>query len=275
MGVQSGEYGRFGSTIPLPAAECCCAIATRSTASRRRCSSRTLFPPPQPTGPASHAPDATTGERYRQRSNRCTPQRRKLSWNPNYEPQGHCRGREDEDRPIKLEWYILKVQSNREDSIRDGLLRRVQMAGLEKYFADVHRADRNRHGVQRGQKDGSSSASCIRATSSCAWRSTTTPGISSARRRASAISPARSAAPSPMAAAGCCQDSIAKTEEKTDESPQAEHSREERRPRQNQRRHLRELRRRSRQHQRSQRPRDCDHQHLRPADAGRIGTLAD
>jgi transcriptional antiterminator NusG len=55
---------------------------------------------------------------------------------PEHEPQGIAVAVE-EDRPIKLDWYILKVQSNREDSIRDGLLRRVQMAGLEKYFADV------------------------------------------------------------------------------------------------------------------------------------------
>lgn len=37
----------------------------------------------------------------------------------------------------KLDWYILKVQSNREDSIREGLLRRARIAGLERYFADV------------------------------------------------------------------------------------------------------------------------------------------
>ncbi|MBN2473697.1 MAG: transcription termination/antitermination factor NusG [Pirellulales bacterium] len=36
-----------------------------------------------------------------------------------------------------MDWYILKVQSNREDSIRDGLLRRVAIAGLERYFAEV------------------------------------------------------------------------------------------------------------------------------------------
>jgi len=39
--------------------------------------------------------------------------------------------------PPELKWYILKVQSNREDSIRDGLLRRVAIAGLERYFGDV------------------------------------------------------------------------------------------------------------------------------------------
>jgi transcriptional antiterminator NusG len=36
-----------------------------------------------------------------------------------------------------MDWYILKVQSNREDSIRDGLKRRVAIAGLEHYFGDV------------------------------------------------------------------------------------------------------------------------------------------
>jgi len=35
------------------------------------------------------------------------------------------------------EWYILKVQVNREDSIKDGLLRRVKMHGMEPYFHEV------------------------------------------------------------------------------------------------------------------------------------------
>lgn len=35
------------------------------------------------------------------------------------------------------DWYILKVQSNREDSIRDGLLRRVRIHGLDPYFGEV------------------------------------------------------------------------------------------------------------------------------------------
>jgi transcriptional antiterminator NusG len=37
----------------------------------------------------------------------------------------------------QMEWYILKVQSNREESIREALLRRVAIAGLERYFGDV------------------------------------------------------------------------------------------------------------------------------------------
>ncbi len=34
-------------------------------------------------------------------------------------------------------WYILKVQSNREDSIRDALLRRVKVAGLLGFFGEI------------------------------------------------------------------------------------------------------------------------------------------
>ncbi|MCE5303706.1 MAG: transcription termination/antitermination protein NusG [Phycisphaerales bacterium] len=41
------------------------------------------------------------------------------------------------DKSDKMDWYILKVQSNREDSIREGLLRRVAIAGLDYYFGDV------------------------------------------------------------------------------------------------------------------------------------------
>ncbi len=44
---------------------------------------------------------------------------------------------EEQSKSDKMDWYILKVQSNREDSIRDGLNRRVAIAGLEKYFGEV------------------------------------------------------------------------------------------------------------------------------------------
>ncbi len=36
---------------------------------------------------------------------------------------------------LNFEWYILKVQSNREKSIADALKRKVRVEGLEKYFA--------------------------------------------------------------------------------------------------------------------------------------------
>jgi len=41
------------------------------------------------------------------------------------------------DQDLKFEWYILKVQVNREDSIKDTLLRRIKMNGLERYFKEV------------------------------------------------------------------------------------------------------------------------------------------
>jgi transcriptional antiterminator NusG len=41
------------------------------------------------------------------------------------------------DDDLKFDWYILKVAVNREDSIKEALLRRVKMNGLEKYFQDV------------------------------------------------------------------------------------------------------------------------------------------
>jgi transcriptional antiterminator NusG len=43
----------------------------------------------------------------------------------------------EEPKSDKMDWYILKVQSNREESIREGLLRRVAIAGLENFFGDV------------------------------------------------------------------------------------------------------------------------------------------
>lgn len=40
----------------------------------------------------------------------------------------------DEDPPPDLVWYVLKVQSSREDSISEALQRRVKIQGLERYF---------------------------------------------------------------------------------------------------------------------------------------------
>lgn len=36
-----------------------------------------------------------------------------------------------------MEWYILKVQSNREDSISETLKRRIMLQGMEKWFGEV------------------------------------------------------------------------------------------------------------------------------------------
>jgi transcriptional antiterminator NusG len=41
------------------------------------------------------------------------------------------------DENLKFEWYILKVQVNREDSIKDTLWRRVRMNGIERFFKEI------------------------------------------------------------------------------------------------------------------------------------------
>jgi transcription termination/antitermination protein NusG len=43
----------------------------------------------------------------------------------------------DEEPPPQLVWYVLKVQSSREDTIRDALERRVKIQGLGKYFGRI------------------------------------------------------------------------------------------------------------------------------------------
>ena len=44
-------------------------------------------------------------------------------------------GEADED--LEMDWYILKVQSNRERSIAEALERKIAIAGLSKYFGQV------------------------------------------------------------------------------------------------------------------------------------------
>jgi transcriptional antiterminator NusG len=44
---------------------------------------------------------------------------------------------EDDEPPPVLVWYVLKVQSGREDTIRDALERRVKIQGLEAYFGRI------------------------------------------------------------------------------------------------------------------------------------------
>jgi transcription termination/antitermination protein NusG len=41
------------------------------------------------------------------------------------------------DAPINMDWYIIKVAFNREDSIRDALTKRIKLSGLESYFGEI------------------------------------------------------------------------------------------------------------------------------------------
>lgn len=53
-------------------------------------------------------------------------------------PGAGAAGGESEGPPHgDKQWYILKVQSNREDSIRDALQRRISVAGLDECFDEI------------------------------------------------------------------------------------------------------------------------------------------
>lgn len=54
------------------------------------------------------------------------------------EPATTVDAAEGADKPAEpMLWYVLKVQSNREKTIRDNLLRRMKREGLEKYFGEI------------------------------------------------------------------------------------------------------------------------------------------
>ncbi len=53
------------------------------------------------------------------------------------EPRGPIEETPVGNEEPELRWYILKVQSNREDSIRESLQRRVKVAGLDRYFGEI------------------------------------------------------------------------------------------------------------------------------------------
>lgn len=45
---------------------------------------------------------------------------------------------DDDDEPApELVWYVLKVQSGREDTIRDALQKRVKIQGLQRFFGQI------------------------------------------------------------------------------------------------------------------------------------------
>ena len=41
------------------------------------------------------------------------------------------------DGPVVMDWYIIKVAFNREDSIRDALLKRIKLGAMEAFFGDI------------------------------------------------------------------------------------------------------------------------------------------
>lgn len=56
---------------------------------------------------------------------------------PDGKPVGNAEGGEVASEEGAMEWYILKVQSNREDSIAAALTRRAKIAGLSEFFGQI------------------------------------------------------------------------------------------------------------------------------------------
>lgn len=56
---------------------------------------------------------------------------------PPVPPSGPIELIEDEDEDLSMDWYILKVQSNRERSIAAALERKVAIEGLDRFFGQI------------------------------------------------------------------------------------------------------------------------------------------
>lgn len=90
--------------------------------------------------PSQEAPDATAAQVARvvpetpsEASEEETPAKASRPEPPPSEPVAEIPAPKSE----KMDWYILKVQSNREESIREGLRRRISIAGLDSFFGDI------------------------------------------------------------------------------------------------------------------------------------------
>jgi transcriptional antiterminator NusG len=53
---------------------------------------------------------------------------------------------------IHKDWYVLKVSSNREESIREGLMRRINIEGLSDYFGEIVVPTERRSEFKNGRK---------------------------------------------------------------------------------------------------------------------------
>ncbi len=94
-----------------------------------------------------HVPAEAAGQHVAENAQAPVSSPEPLDDDADFVPQPRPEGPEDalpvedhsgvEPPVIDRRWYILKVQSNREDSIREALQRRVAMEGLDPYFGDI------------------------------------------------------------------------------------------------------------------------------------------
>jgi transcription termination/antitermination protein NusG len=95
-----------------------------------------VVPENEPVAEAPAAPEvleekaAEPIEKPAQAAKEKNPEKKAAKEKPAEEPQ-------EAPKSDKMDWFILKVQSNREESIREGLMRRVAIAGLDYYFSEI------------------------------------------------------------------------------------------------------------------------------------------
>ena len=92
-----------------------------------------------PDGGQPEAKARGDGEPEPQRRPKREAEPRRASAEPEPTPQPEpARPSPDDDEPApELVWYVLKVQSSREDTIRDALERRVKIQGLQRFFGRI------------------------------------------------------------------------------------------------------------------------------------------
>ena len=179
----------------------------------------------------------------------------------------------EEPKSDKMDWYILKVQSNREESIREGLLRRVAIAGLGRYFGDVivptEKVTEFKGGKKKVIKRKLYPGYLVvhmEINDDTWFLVRETPGIGDFTGAAGH--------PSPMLPHEVSR-IVAKQEEKSEKAPKLKIAfREGERVKINEGT-FENFEGDVDSHRRDERPGDGDDQHLRPVHAGRIGVLAD
>ncbi|MEZ6065656.1 MAG: transcription termination/antitermination NusG family protein [Planctomycetaceae bacterium] len=58
------------------------------------------------------------------------------------------------DTAGEMQWFVLKVQTNRERSIRESLLKRIKLEGMEEFFGEV-RIPTEKVAETKGEASGS------------------------------------------------------------------------------------------------------------------------
>ena len=257
-----------------PAAECRQRESPAASPHRSRgnaCRVGAEEPPAEAERRESRA-EAKQTKRKRTRRSRAGPKKPASRRNHRSRHRPRPGGESEETKSDKMDWFILKVQSNREESIREGLLRRVAIAGLDYYFGDIivptEKVTEFKGGKKKVIKRKLYPGYLVvhmEINDDTWFLVRETPGIGDFTGAAGR--------PSPMLPHEVSR-IVAKQEEKSEKAPEAEDRLPRRRAGEDQGRHLRELRGRRGQHRRNQRTGDRDDQHLRPLDAGRVGILA-